>query len=115
MTSRRLAAIAFVLALPVSAAQKIAIVTSGELGPPARHGLAQLTAAIQKTGGEVVATAQQADPVIELQQSSALGSQGLSIKRGTYQTKPSLTLTGGDPTGLMYAALDTAERLTWAS
>jgi hypothetical protein len=49
---------------------------------------------------------------------AGLGSgapQSLAIRRSRYQGKPSVILSGGDSRGLMYAALDTAERAGWSA
>jgi len=109
------AAALFLAALPAFAASKIALVTNGDLLPPAKYGLAQLTAAIRKSGAEIVASPAQADSVIVLEQSASLGAQALTIRNSIYRSKPSIDLSGGDPTGLMYAALDTAERISWST
>ena len=114
MTDRLLLAAA-VSATLCFAAQKVAILAPADLPAPARHGLTQLSAALQKTGVEVVSTAAEADATIRLEQSPNLGPQALAIHRATVQGKPAITLTGGDATGLMYAALDTAERISWSS
>ena len=42
------------------------------------------------------------------------GSQSLAIRRTTFRGKPALVLCGSDTRGLMYAALDTADRVSWA-
>ena len=51
---RRLAPIAtlFLLSLPAMAARQVALVTEGELAPPARHGLAKLQDALRAKGFE---------------------------------------------------------------
>src|ERR1035441_7532355 len=63
---RRLAPVAalFLLALPAMAARRVALVTDGELAPPARHGLAKLQEALRAKGFDVIASAAQADYVI---------------------------------------------------
>src|SRR5439155_11195757 len=43
------------------------------------------------------------------------GREALTIWRGRYQNKPALSLRGRDARGLMYAALDTADRVAWSS
>src|SRR5689334_17329943 len=110
-----LAALAILAATVPATAQKIALVTTGEFAPPAKYGFAQLTAAIQKSGAQVVDSPDAANFIIRLEQSSALGPQALTVHRADEHGKPSITLTGGDPTGLMYAALDTAERISWST
>jgi hypothetical protein len=125
---RRLAPIAilFLLALPAMAARQIALITEGELGPPARHGLAKLQEALRAKGFDVTASAAQADYVIlagtgtsatlqEFQAPVPAGREALTIWRGRYRNKPAIALRGGDARGLMYAALDTADRIAWSS
>src|SRR5207249_11856977 len=41
--------------------------------------------------------------------------QSLSIAHTTYAGRPALDLRGGDGTGLMYAALDTATHIAWGA
>jgi hypothetical protein len=115
MTLRNLLLLSIAAALRISAATKIAIVAPDDLRPPAAYGVSKLTAALHSAGAEVVTAPAQADAVIRLERSAALGPQGLTIRRTTIANKPTLTLTGGDPVGLMYAALDTAERISWSS
>src|SRR5664279_4650079 len=52
------------LALPAMAARRVAVVTEGELAPPARHGLAKLREALRAKGFELADSAAQADYVI---------------------------------------------------
>src|ERR1039457_2075276 len=125
---RRLAPVAalFLLALPAMAARRVALVTDGELAPPARHGLAKLQEALRAKGFDVIASATQADYVILAGAGPSptlpgwnvpapAGRESLTIWRGRYRNKPALALRGGDARGLMYAALDTAERIAWSS
>ncbi len=108
------------------AARQVALVAEGELAPPARHGLDKLRDALRVKGFEVTASAAQADYVIlagtgaspALQDSQApapAGRESLTIWRGRYQNKPAIALRGADARGLMYAALDTADRVAWSS
>src|ERR1019366_5315271 len=114
------------LALPAMAARQVAVVTEGELAPPARHGLAKLRDALRAKGFEFADSAAHAEYVIlagigasdTLQQWKApvpAGREALTIWRGRYLGKPALALSGGDARGLMYAALDTAGRFGWGS
>ena len=44
------------------------------------------------------------------------GPEALAVKVGaTYRSKPAIVLCGSDGTGLMYAALDLAQRVSWTS
>src|ERR1017187_2815911 len=124
---RRFAPVAalFLLALPAMAARQAALVTDGELAEPARHGLAKLQEALRARGFDGTASAAPTDYVIlaatgasaTLQQwkaPAAAGRESLTIWRGRYRNKPAIALRGGDARGLMYAALDTAERIAWS-
>ena len=125
---RRLAPIAtlFLLALPAMAARRMALVTDGELAPPARHGLAKLQDALRAKGFEIAAAPDRADYVIlagtgaspalqEFQAPVPAGPEALTIWRGRYRNKPAIVLRGADARGLMYAALDTADRISWSA
>jgi hypothetical protein len=113
------------LALPAMAARQVALITEGELAPSARHGLAKLREALRAKGFEITDSAARADYVIlagigasdALQQWNApvpAGREALTIWRGRYLDKPAIALSGGDASGLMYAALDTADRIGWS-
>ncbi len=125
---RRLAPIAalFLLATPAIAARQIALIADGQLAPPAAHGLAKLREALRAKGLDITASADESEYVIlagaaasrALQDWKApvpAGPESLTTWRGTYRNKPALALCGGDPRGLMYAALDTADRIAWSS
>jgi hypothetical protein len=48
--------------------------------------------------------------------SQPAGPEALAVKVGaTYRNKPAIVLCGSDGTGLMYAALDLAQRVSWTS
>ncbi len=125
---RRLAPLAalFLLAIPAMAARQVALLTEGELAPPAMHGLAKLKDALRAKGFDVSTSAAQADYVIfagigpsaasqEWKAPVPSGREALTISRGRYRNKPAISLRGGDARGLMYAALDTADRIAWSS
>jgi hypothetical protein len=119
-------AVLLLLALPAMAARRVALIAEGELTPPARHGLAKLREALRAKGFEIADSAAHADYVIlagigasdTLQQWQApvpAGREALTIWRGRYLDKPAIALAGGDASGLMYAALDAADRIGWSS
>jgi hypothetical protein len=125
---RRLAPLAVLLLLPLPAiaARQVALVAEGQLATPANHGLDKLRDALRAKGFEVTSSAAQADYVIlagtgaspalqDAQPPAPTGREALSIWRGRYQNKPAIALRGSDARGLMYAALDTAERIAWSS
>ena len=103
--------------LPAATASRVGIVIDGEPGPPARHGMARLEKALAAKGLTVVhPRAGQAAPA-DYYVPAGIGKgapQSLSIRRSRYKGKPAVNLSGGDSRGLMYAALDTADRITWS-
>ena len=116
-------------ALPATAARQVLVVAEGELAAPARHGLTKLEQELRGKGFEVVnsQTAKVADAdfvvlagvnpsstavtrtLTEWKAALPEGAEALTIHRGAYQGKPAIVLCGADATGLMYAALDTAD------
>jgi hypothetical protein len=104
-------------ALPLSAAHQVGIIVDGQLEAPARHGIAKLEQALTAKGLSVRRfnkgeTAQGDYYVLASEGKGA--PQSVSIRRSNYLGKPAVVLSGGDARGLMYAALDTADRARWA-
>jgi hypothetical protein len=110
--------------LSVYAAGRVAIIVDGPLDPPARHGLTALQQALQAKG--LSSTEQSptqrlaaADFVIQLGLHCAAplpaGREALAVRRSVYHGKPAVTLCASDARGLMYAELDTADRISWAA
>jgi hypothetical protein len=118
-----LASAVLAYAFPAAAARTVAVITQGELAAPAAHGLGKLSSALRKKGFEVsdASAGKTADLFILAgigpSSGAALpeGPEALVIRRATYQGKPAVILRGGDARGLMYAALDTAERVGWSN
>src|ERR1041384_3415993 len=121
---RILAAIILAAALPASGAQKIAVITSGDFPPPARHGLSKLKSALAANGAVVVTSTGPADAVLLVGSGYAdtlkawnaplpRGRESLTIQHGKFEGKPAVVLCGSDATGLMYAELEAAERISW--
>jgi hypothetical protein len=96
------------------AARQVAVIAQSSLPAPAGHGITKLEDALQAKGFSVTHSAETADYVIQAG-ISPLGREALTIRRGSYRNKPSVALSGGDARGLMYAALDTAERISWSA
>jgi hypothetical protein len=100
--------------LPAHAAREVAIVVEGDPGAPALYGVGRLERSL-KARGLAVTRSRPGAPVrgdyIVVARLDGGGPETLAVRRSTYQGKPALTLTGGDARGLMYAALDTAERV----
>jgi hypothetical protein len=103
--------------LPASAALQVAIVAEGRLAPPARYGIGKLEQALTAKGLTVLHAHPGEAVRADIYVVAGLGKgapQSLTIRRSTYQGKPSVMLSGGDARGLMYAALDTADRTGWS-
>jgi len=109
------------------AARTVALVTvPGEAASgAAKHGLAALEEALRGKGFTVTDAAARAQFAIEAGEPGARrlrewkaplpeGEQSLTVWRGTAGGKPAVALAGGDARGLMYAALDAAERISWS-
>ena len=112
----RSALLALLTVLPAWAARPVAIVVDGQLDPPARYGIGKIEQALTAKGLTVVqppaAESAQADFYILAGIGKGL-PQSLSILRSRHAGKPSVTVSGGDARGLMYAALDIADRVRW--
>ncbi len=118
------------LCAPALAAQKVAVITDGAIIPPAAHGLAKLEQSLRAKGYELADPAG-ADYLIlagvrspngeitkalnGLKAPLPDGPEALTIHRANYRGKPAVFLCGADAQGLMYAALDTAERISWTT
>ena len=103
--------------LPASAPRKVGIVVEDQLTPPARHGITRLEQALTDKGLSVVRLRTGEPSRANFYVLAGLGKgvpQSLSIRRSMYQGKPAVILSGADARGLMYAALDTADRVRWS-
>lgn len=116
-------------------ARSVAIVLDPSIGRAARHGVEKLQAAIRGLGWEVHAAPSlseaRGDLVVVAGTSAARGpaarmlreagltppavAEALAIKKTQVNGKPAVILCGADDRGLMYAALDTADRTSWAT
>jgi len=122
-------------ALPVMAGPRVAMVTDPALEPPARYGLARLEKALQAKGFMVEHAASVSPARADFLVIAGLRSGGgpavttlrkwkaampespeaLVIRKGEVEGKPALVLCGAETRGLMYAALEAAERISWSS
>lgn len=119
---------------PAAADRTVAIVSDGAMLPPARHGIARLQEVLRARGLEVVdgSRAASAEFVVltgacsgigaaakaltDLKVVAPEGAEALAIRRNArHLGKPAVALCGADARGLMYAALDTAERIGWST
>ena len=118
------------IGLNASAAQKVAVIAGTGLAAPVRHGVTALQNAVRAKGLTVVGDSESADYLIFAGGNSALTAartikgagvsllktpESLDVLRGRIKNKPAVVLSGGDARGLMYAALDTAERISASS
>lgn len=114
--------------------RKITVIADPTLDASARHGVGKLIEALRAKGVAVDEDAKQlgrADLVIlaglgsgsgpaaqalaETNTQPPVGAEALVIRLGAkYQGKPALILAGSDGSGLMYAALDVADRVGWS-
>lgn len=111
----------------------MALIADAGLDGPARHGLATLSDSLATRGFTVerIASGQASQPEFVIlaglasdkRVATALtaaggrlpaGPQALAIRHTTIQGKPALVVCGADSRGLMYAALDVADRLLWS-
>ncbi len=120
--------------LAAPAATRVVLLVDGQLDPPAEYGLRTLVESLRAKGASVERganiPASSADFIVLAGRSSAArvagalkaariplpeGPQALVIRRSAFQGKPAVVLCGADARGLMYAALDTADRVSWSS
>ena len=117
------------------AIKAVTIVADSAVGAPARHGIAKLEEALRGRG---ITVAESATPgsgtdfvilvgvannqgaatqtIVKAKAPLPQGTESLTTLTGTtYQGKPAIVLEGGDSVGLMYAALDVADRIAWTS
>jgi hypothetical protein len=107
-------AILFCFPALLAGAQKVAVVSTAKAGSPAAHGVAVLREAIRARGFDAAESAEGADYRILVGGTAALSKEpeSLSVRRQRIAGKPAIVLAGADSRGLMYAALDTAEKIS---
>jgi hypothetical protein len=96
------------LLLPLAmllAAPRVAMVSEGQIDPPAKYGLERLRQSLAAASESATIVAKQGGCA------GATLPESLVIKRTTHHGKPALSLCGSDARGLMYAALDAADRV----
>jgi hypothetical protein len=127
-------AVSALACLAAPAATRVVLLADGQLDPPAEYGLERLVESLRAKGVSVErgtsVPVSSADFIVLAGRSSAAqvagvlkaariplaeGPQALVIRRSTVQGKPAVVLCGSDARGLMYAALDTADRVSWSS
>lgn len=123
-------ALAFLIAVSASAAQKVALISDVDPGSPARYGVDVLKAALRGKNLRIAECPDGADYVVFVGGKSATSAvrqvkgsasmlprtpESLAIFRGQIDQKPTVVLTGGDGRGLMYAALGVAESVSRSS
>src|SRR5262245_18151714 len=102
----------------VGAAPLVAVVAPPAAPAPVAHGIERLRAALVARGLRVIDDVGQAQPdfyvTLTIDQAGR-DPEALSIARSTQLGRPALDLRGGGARGLMYAALDTADRIAWSA
>lgn len=119
----------------VGAVQNVALVAESPLAPPAEHGLGKLAEALRAQGLSVrrvtrmapneadflIVAGLAADRGIAATMLNVLDSsvpqrpEALAVRRTMIEGKPAVILCGSDARGLMYAALDIADRISWST
>jgi hypothetical protein len=108
-------------------ARNVVVRTDGTLPRPAAYGIEKLADSLRARGHSVGATepgsvallaglssgGAAADALRSLKAELPQGPDALVIRRTTLRGTPTLILCGGDARGLMYAALDAADRVGW--
>jgi len=93
----------------------VSIISAANLAAPATHGRDALVAALRDVGWntELVGSADLAhgDAMVQMRLASNAPAESLNIQEITLHAKPTWVLSGGDERGLMYAALEVAERI----
>ena len=124
------------IASGAAGSKTVSILTDAKPGAPVKHGLAKLTAALEAKGLTVQQSASPMEtPGRKLIVAGLAGGTGpaaryladssvappptapesLVVRRIGFPEKGSLLLAGADDRGLMYALLDTADRVGWAA
>src|SRR5579871_2117414 len=100
-------------------AHTVSLVLDPAPGPPTQHGAAALEAALHGQGWYVerMASSDAATGAVTLTAHIEKGGvpESLVVKKTTDHGKIRLDLAGADDRGLMYALLDTAERIGWTN
>lgn len=106
------------LAVMCAGAQRVEIVASGALPAPAKYGLEKLRESLSESkGGPFIvlaglsSDARVAAALKSVKAPLPRGAQALAVRRIRRQGKPGIVLCGSDARGLMYAALDVADRV----
>src|SRR5258708_4172022 len=107
--------------LPAAGPRRVVFLSEGDPGLSGSYGLGKLKETLQANGAEVVngSSAANADVAVLVNVRSRCAGlpqtrEALSVRRGDHSGKPAVILCGADPNGLMYAALDTADRVRWS-
>ncbi len=124
----------FALGSPVWSAARVSVVTFEDAGAPVRHGLDKMTGALAEKGanvekvgdlksanGKVIIvadvggkTSAGAALLAQLKLKAPTAAEALLVRTTLWKGKKAVLLSGADERGLMYALLDTADRIGWA-
>jgi hypothetical protein len=120
---------------PSGTVKKIAVISDAALSEPGRYGVRRLQEALrdkgvavsegedQVSGSDVVllmglgtGRGAAATALAAMKVPAPGGAEALTVRTGArYQEKPAIALAGSDAAGVMYAALDLADRVRWAA
>ena len=112
----------------------VAVIADSTLDAPGHYGITKLEEALRAKGVKVTegsgalagsdfaivaglgaGSGEAAHALQEIKAPAPAGAEALAIRTGAkYKGKPALILAGADANGLMYAALDLADRVGWA-
>jgi hypothetical protein len=136
LVSMAFEATGFAVSPPMAASiKKVAVIVDAMLGEPARLGVLKLEDAL-RARDVVVAEGEDglsesdllllvglgdgrgaaATALAEMKVPAPSGTESLTVRAtARYREKPAIIVAGADDTGLMYAALDLAERVSWTA
>ncbi len=124
----------FVLGSPVWSAARVSVVGFEDAGAPVRHGLDKVVGALAEKGanvekvgdlksanGKVIIvadvggkTSAGAALLAQLKLKAPSACEALLVRNMSWKGRKAVLLSGADERGLMYALLDTADRIGWA-
>jgi hypothetical protein len=99
-------------------AAKITLAGAEGLQASAEYGVGKLVQALESRGHTVLRGEAEADYFVLARCQTGMapsGEQSLAIRRMRHRGKPAFSICGGGPRGLMYAALELAERIGWTA
>ncbi len=99
------------LSTTLTAAQKVAILSTDPANSPAAHGVDVLRKTLTAKGLEITTEAAANYLLVLGNTTASKAPESIEIRHGQRNGKPAILLNGADSRGRMYAALDTAEKI----